>query len=84
VDIATTDEASDIYSRYFIRQITDFDDLEKIRMPKVVFDEEATERKYQCMLDIFDSILTVEKKGIPGFLFAPWDELIRWWGCRTR
>ena len=82
VDIATTDEASDIYSRHFIRQITDYEDLEKIRMPEVVFDEEATERKYQCMLDIFDSILTVEKKGMPGFWFAPWDELIRWWGVQ--
>lgn len=82
VDIATTDEASDIYSRHFIRQITDYDDLEKIQMPEVVFDVEATEKKYQSMVDIFDGILTVEKKGMPGFWFAPWDELIRWWGVQ--
>jgi hypothetical protein len=82
VDIATTDESSDIYSRHFIRQITDYDDLDKIRMPEVVFDEETTEKKYRCMVDIFDGVLTVEKKGIPGFWFAPWDELIRWWGVQ--
>jgi hypothetical protein len=32
------------------------------------------------MSDLFDGILSVEKRGIPGFWFAPWDELIRWWG----
>ena len=82
VDIARTDAASDIYSRHFVSQIQDFDDLEKIRMPRVVFDAEATEAQYQSMLDIFDGLLTIDKRGTPGFWFSPWDELIRWWGVQ--
>jgi hypothetical protein len=82
VEIATTDDESDIYSRKFSRQITDYDDLEKIKNPEVVFDEEATEKKYRSMVEIFEGILDVEKKGVPGFWFAPWDELIRWWGVQ--
>ncbi|MBE3141863.1 MAG: hypothetical protein IMZ53_14905 [Thermoplasmata archaeon] len=34
------------------------------------------------MLDIFYGILKVEKRGIPGFWFAPWDQLITWWGVK--
>ena len=82
VEIATTDEDSDIYSRKFRRQITDYEDIEKIKIPEVVFDAEATERKYRSMVEIFGGILDIEKRGVPGFWFAPWDELIRWWGVQ--
>ena len=82
VETATTDEDSDIYSRKFFRQISDYEDIEKIKMPEVIFDEKATDTKYQSMVDIFDGILHIEKIGMPGFWFAPWDELIRWWGVQ--
>jgi hypothetical protein len=32
------------------------------------------------MCEIFGDIMRVEKVGIKGTWFAPWDELIRWWG----
>ena len=80
VNIKKTDESSDIISREFIPQIQDEEDISKIKMPRVEFDSEATEEKYQVMKSIFDGILVVEKCGLPGFWFAPWDELIRWWG----
>lgn len=80
VDIVRTDERSGIVSRTFHPQIENEKDLEKIKMPKVTHDEEATERNYQLMADIFDDIIPVEKRGIPGRWFAPWDALIRWWG----
>ncbi len=79
VKIARTDDASDIYSRGFTPQIRSEDDLEKIKMPKVSINTEITEQKYGAMKEIFDGILEVHKKGTPGFWFAPWDELIRWW-----
>ena len=34
---------------------------------------------FQSMVDVFGGILEVEKRGMPGFWFAPWDELVRWW-----
>jgi hypothetical protein len=79
VKIAKTDDASEIYSREFTPQIKSEEDIEKIKMPDVEINKERTEQKYQAMQDIFAGILKVEKRGVPGFWFAPWDELIRWW-----
>jgi len=82
IDVALTDNDSDIVSREFTPQIKNEDDVEKIEFPEISFDKNATEEKYQIMSDIFDGILEVEKRGMPGFWFAPWDELIRWWGVQ--
>jgi hypothetical protein len=90
VDIARTDVNSDVYSRHFHVQIKDEGDIEKIKMPKVRFDAERTEREYQMRCDIFDGILPVEKRGMPFgkradircFWFAPWDEIVRWTGVK--
>jgi len=80
VDVVRTDEASDIYSRRFHIQIRDFPDLEKIRMPVVTHDAEATEFCYQAMCDVYRGILPVKKVGQTHIWFTPWDYLIRWWG----
>jgi len=97
VDIARTDEKSDIYSRHFHIQIKDEEEIEKIKMPKVTFDAERTEEEYQMRCDIFDGVLPVEKRGMPfekkiypwrssesdtSFWFAPWDEIVRWTGIK--
>jgi hypothetical protein len=90
VDIVMTDEASDIVSRRFHAQISAPEDVEKIKMPRVTYDREATEENYQKMCDIFGGIIPVKKigkvgtsaTGIDFTWFAPWDELIRWWGVQ--
>ena len=82
VDIVRTDQASDIVSRRFHPQIQEEGDIEKIKMPRVTYDAEATERNLFCLESLFGDILTVEKRGEPGFWFAPWDQLIRWWGVQ--
>lgn len=79
VKVAKTDDKSNVVSRDFDEQIEDESDLDKIKIPEVTYDEEATERKYQLLQDIFADILEVKKSGRPGFWFAPWDELVRWW-----
>jgi hypothetical protein len=80
VDIARTDDASDVVSRHFHRQIVNPEDIEKIKVPVVRYDPDATEANYQRMLKIYGDILPVKVVGIQGAWFAPWDELIRWWG----
>jgi len=80
VDIVKTDEASTVVSRHFHRQIVEPEDIEKIKMPVVTHDLAATEETYQRMCDIFGNIMPVKKVGLKGTWFAPWDELIRWWG----
>ena len=80
VDIARTDEKSGIVSRHFHRQIFEPEDIDKIKMPKVTYDEAATEANYQRMCEVFGQIMPVSKVGQKIGGFAPWDELIRWWG----
>lgn len=79
VDIVRTDERSGIVSRLFHSQIDREKDIEKIKLPEVTHDAEASERNYEQLVDILGDILPVEKRGRPGMWFAPWDELIRWW-----
>jgi len=79
VDTVRQDERSDIVSRDFRPQIDSERDLEKIKMPIVSHDREASERNHQTLVDTFGDILPIEKTGIVHQWFAPWDELIRWW-----
>jgi hypothetical protein len=80
VDIARTDDANEIYSRHFHRQIVEPEDVGKIRMPEVTCDREDSEARFAAMVDAFGDILPVRMVGKKGTWFAPWDELIRWWG----
>lgn len=82
VDIARTDENSDIYSRHFIVQIKEPEDIEKILMPKVIHNKEATEYRFETMNEVFNGIIPVKKTGQTHIWFTPWDYLIRWWGVQ--
>ena len=82
VDIVRTDESSDVVSRHFNRQIVEPEDIEKIKNTLVMHDETATERNYQLACDVFGEIMPVRTVGVKGRWFAPWDELIRWWGVQ--
>jgi len=82
VDLAITDPENDIVSRHFNIQISDIDDLEKIRMPVISHNSEATEIRFGLMNDIFSDILPVRKQGQTHIWFTPWDFLIRWWGIQ--
>ena len=82
VDVVRTDETSDVVSRHFNIQIRDFADLEKICMPTITHNEQATEFRYQAMCDVCDGILPVRKRGQTHIWFTPWDFLIRWWGVQ--
>lgn len=80
VNIARTDQRSDIFSREFKPQIDSEKNIEKIKSPKIVYRKNDTEKKFQTMQEIFNGILEVKKVGYPRFWFSPWGELIRWCG----
>ncbi len=82
VDIIRTDEASSVVSRHFHRQITEPEDIDKIKTPVVTYDAQATQENFQTMESLFGDILPVKLVGIKGRWFAPWDELIRLWGVQ--
>jgi hypothetical protein len=83
VDVILTDPANDIISRHYHPQIVNPVDIDKIIMPVVTCDWEATEEKYDWMNSIFGNIIPVQKEGKRGTWFAPWDELVSWWGVEA-
>ncbi|HNR34728.1 MAG TPA: hypothetical protein PKO36_06080 [Candidatus Hydrogenedentes bacterium] len=82
VDTIAMDESSDIVSRTFHPQIKNPEDLEKIKMPVVTHDANATAIRYQAMCDVYSGIIPVKKVGQSHIWFTPWDYLIRWWGVQ--
>jgi len=55
-------------------------DLGKIKVPVITPDPAATDRAAAMTLDLIGDALRVEKRGLATIWFAPWDELVRWWG----
>ncbi len=82
VDVVMTDKTNDVVSRHFNVQIKNPEDIEKIKMPVIHHNAEATEIRYQAMCDLYDGILPVRKSGQTHIWFTPWDYLIRWWGIQ--
>ena len=77
------DESSDIISREYHPQFQNEKDLEKIKTPEIVFDEEKSEKNHRTLIDIFGDILKIQKIGVLHRWFAPWDQLISWWGVQN-
>ncbi|MFA7637264.1 MAG: hypothetical protein WCX81_05840 [Monoglobales bacterium] len=77
VDVVKTDDTSDVASRHFNIQIRGMDDIHKIKEPVITVDHEQTQKNFDLLQEIFGDILKVEKTGIKGVWFAPWDNLIR-------
>ncbi len=66
--------------RDFVPVIKSEADIEKMQMPVITADWKATERNYQMACELLDGVMSVQKRGVPHMWFAPWDDLIRWWG----
>ncbi len=79
-DIVKTDDDNDIVSRHFKIQIAEPEDIEKIKMPVISHNEEATRISYETMQDLLGDILPTRLAGQSHIWFTPWDYLIRWWG----
>ncbi len=82
VDVVKTDETSAIVSRHFNLQITEPEDIAKIKMPVVTHNEEATAIRYGVMSELFGDICPVKRLGQTHIWFTPWDYLVRWWGVQ--
>lgn len=81
-DRAVLDPNNDVVGHYYIDQLQTEADLEKIRMPEVRLDSEATARIEEQAHEIFDGILEVRMQGIyPGF--AVWDRIVEWHGVEN-
>ena len=67
-------------AKRFNTVIGDDEDPCRIPMPTVTVDWDETERRYSSLCDLYDGILTVEKRGVAGYWYAPLDSFITWRG----
>ena len=81
-ETAHTDADNEIYSRHFKIQISEEEDIEKIKMPEICYMEKATGYNYEAMRELFDGIIEVKLTGQKHIWYTPWDFLIRWWGIQ--
>jgi hypothetical protein len=82
VDTLKQDDDSAIKSRHFKIQISELEDIEKIKMPIVTHNETATANRFGAMAEVFDGIMPVKVLGQSHIWFTPWDYLVRWWGIQ--
>ncbi len=80
-DISETEKDREVASRHFHNQFEKEEDIEKIKLPVIKYDKKRTEEFYKFYKEIFQGILKVEKRGCPGFWFAPWDDIVFWMGA---
>ena len=71
---------SSIQAHAYEAAIRDVDDVEKIRMPRVVHDGEETARRVAFYEELFGDILTVKTYGLRQCFYAGWDDVVRWTG----
>jgi len=81
-DVISLDARNPVVSHDYQPQIQSEADIEKIRTPEVHHDEAASQRNFEIRQEIFEGILPVQKRGLPGMWFAPWDLLVMWWGVQ--
>ena len=68
---------SAVTSQHFDAQISEIEDLGKIKMPEVAYDEEESRRRHDLLSSILDGVAPVRLTGIRHLWFTPWDNLIR-------
>ena len=80
---STLGESADGYgfgSREYIPVLNTDEDIEKIQMPVVTVDWEATDRNYAMACELLGDVMPVKKQGMSTQWYAPWDILIQWYG----
>ena len=82
MDVVRTDDKNDVVSRHFIITIRDENDLDKIENPKIIHDTGLSDIIHGKYTEIFEGILDVERRGAPGFWFAPWDDIVTFTGVQ--
>jgi hypothetical protein len=81
-DIIKTEEENEVVSHHFHIQIRGEEDIAKIRDPVIIHDEEKSKLNLAAYRSIFDGVIAVESRGVAGFWFAPWDDIIRLTGVQ--
>jgi hypothetical protein len=81
-ETAVSDPRNSVVGHRYIDQFKTEDDIMKIQMPIISYDENATKQTKEKAQELFDGILDVRIQGaLPGF--APWDSIVMWHGTNN-
>lgn len=81
-ETAVSDPRNSVVGHRYIDQFKTEDDIMKIQMPIISYDENATRQTKEKAQELFDGILDVRIQGaLPGF--APWDSIVMWHGTNN-
>ena len=79
IEESTIGDDSGVVSHGYETQFQSLDDLEKIKMIDIIYDEKETMRRYELLKDICGDILEIKIQG-QGFIhFTPWDKIAMWY-----
>lgn len=82
VEYRDQEETRNIKAMHFTPILVEPEDVEKIRNPKIGYDQETTEANYQRMCDLFEGILPVRKVGRTNYWSCPADNVFMWIGLQ--
>lgn len=73
-------KADDVAHSYAFKDLLTVDDdlTERLKMPEVSFDKEATAERYDRMCEIMDGIIDVKTRGATSFHFELGDDILSW------
>lgn len=81
-DTVGTDPSNDVVSHKYFNQFTTEEDLEKIQIPQIVHDEDATKIRVDAAHEIFGGLLDVRAEGVDPYL-SLWDPIATWMGVEN-
>lgn len=81
-EIAVGDPTNAVVGHKYENQFQTEEDLEKIRVPKIGHDKQATDRRLETAHELFDGLLTVQPAGVEPYL-SLWDPISTWMGVQN-
>lgn len=81
-DTSVTDPTNGVVGQYFHNQISDYEDIQKIKVPQISLDREVERDICESMADVFDGIAPVKLQGWIMHL-GIWDWLSQWMGVEN-
>jgi hypothetical protein len=79
---AVSDPKNDVVGHFYEDRLKTEADVEKIRPPRISFDEQATAKNLEKAHEVFDGLLDVRLQGAQT-MFQPWDTIVTWRGAEN-
>ncbi|GHU64905.1 hypothetical protein FACS189447_02820 [Spirochaetia bacterium] len=77
-DTIATSETNDVVSHHYENQFKSMEDVEKVKIPVITYDEKETARRLDLASWLFDGIIPVRLEGYDPSYLSIWDKIAMW------